>query len=46
MKKRPIKIKLEFSIAEDNPLKDKIFEKFSELMKLLEQGNTSINKPI
>ena len=33
------RIRLNFDISDDNPLKKEVFNKFSELMKLLQEAN-------
>lgn len=35
--KKPTKIQIKFEVSDDDPLKDKIFKKFSELMALLQK---------
>jgi hypothetical protein len=35
--KKPTKIQLKFEVSDDDPLKNEIFKKFSELMNLLQK---------
>lgn len=45
-KKKPTKIKLSFSVSNDDPLKNEIFKAFGELMKLLKRNNDEVCRTI
>ena len=46
MKKKPTTIQLKFSVSDDDPLKEDIFEAFSKLMKLLDNQNKGDEKNV